>query len=189
MLRDEITRTTFQSGEEIRLSEDWTAVTCTTKKDRCVRGEFPEIYSIMKKKLCIWCYSHILNLFKIVKKFGFSVVNGEPAKTKASAYYTWRERERACRPLLTWTLKWRLLLTSVNPLFRSIKPPPEGLFISSPFEEVGDLIETGGLIFNLEKTMVSVLHKELEYKVQKLKNKKVGSHAVEDQNQIRASSW
>ena len=36
--------------------------------------------------------------------------------------------------------------------------------------------------------MVSVLHKELEYKVQKLKNKKVRSHAVEDQKQIRASS-
>ena len=27
-------------------------------------------------------------------------------------------------------------------------------------------------MFNLEKTMVSVLHKELEYKVEKLKNKK-----------------
>ena len=28
--------------------------------------------------------------------------------------------------------------------------------------------------FNLEKTMVSVLHKKLEYKVDKLKDKKVG---------------
>ena len=37
--------------------------------------------------------------------------------------------------------------------------------------------------------MVSVLHKELEYKVEKLKNKKVGGHAAEDQNQIRAPSW
>ena len=36
----------------------------------------------------------------------------------------------------------------------------------------GVLIETGGL-FDLAKTMVSVLHKELEYKVEKLKNKKV----------------
>ena len=36
----------------------------------------------------------------------------------------------------------------------------------------------------LEKMMVSVLHKELKYKVEKLKNKKVGGHAVEDQNQI-----
>ena len=36
----------------------------------------------------------------------------------------------------------------------------------------GGLIETGGL-FNLAKTMVSVLHKELEYKVEKLKNKKL----------------
>ena len=30
--------------------------------------------------------------------------------------------------------------------------------------------------------MVSVLHKELEYKVEKLKNKKVGGHAAEDQS-------
>ena len=37
--------------------------------------------------------------------------------------------------------------------------------------------------------MVSVLHKELEYKVEKLKYKKVGGHAAEDQKQIRTSSW
>ena len=35
--------------------------------------------------------------------------------------------------------------------------------------------------------MVSVLYKELEYKVEKLKYKKVGGHAVEDQKQIRTS--
>ena len=45
----------------------------------------------------------------------------------------------------------------------------------------GELFERGAL-FNLEKTMVSVLHKELEYKVEKLKKKKVGGHAAEDQN-------
>ena len=42
----------------------------------------------------------------------------------------------------------------------------------------------GGGLFNLEKIMVLVLHKELEYKVEKLKYKKVGGHAAEDQNQI-----
>ena len=42
----------------------------------------------------------------------------------------------------------------------------------------------GGGLFNLEKTMVSVLHKDLEYKVDKLKYKKVGGHAAEDQKQI-----
>ena len=52
----------------------------------------------------------------------------------------------------------------------------------------GGLIETGGL-FNLEKTMVSVLHKELEYEVEKLKYKKIEVHAAEDQNQIRTSHW
>ena len=46
----------------------------------------------------------------------------------------------------------------------SIKPPG-GLFISSPFEVWGGL-------FNFELTRVSVLHKELEYKVEKLKYKK-----------------
>ena len=58
--------------------------------------------------------------------------------------------------------------------------------ISSPSE--GVLIWEGGL-FNLEKMMVSVLHKELECKVEKLKYKKVRGHAAEDQNQIRTSSW
>ena len=41
---------------------------------------------------------------------------------------------------------------------------------------------------SLFKTMVSVLHKELEYKVEKLKYIKVGGHAAEDQNQMRTSS-
>ena len=79
-----------------------------------------------------------------------------------------------------------LYVYTVNPLFT----PPAGLFISSPFEDVGGggLIETGGL-FNLETTMVSVLHKELEYKVEELKYKKVLGHAAKDQNQIRSSSW
>ena len=37
--------------------------------------------------------------------------------------------------------------------------------------------------------MVSVLHKELENKVEKLKYEKMGGYAAEDQNQIRTSSW
>ena len=38
--------------------------------------------------------------------------------------------------------------------------------------------------------MVSLLHKELEYKVEKLKYEKVGRHAASrDQNQIWNSSW
>ena len=43
----------------------------------------------------------------------------------------------------------------------------------------GGLIETGSL-FKLGKTVVSVLHKELEYKVEKLKYDEVGDHAAED---------
>ena len=49
---------------------------------------------------------------------------------------------------------------------------PGGLIISSSFEGEG-LNRDGGLnIFNLETTMVSLLHKELEYKVEKLKYRK-----------------
>ena len=54
-----------------------------------VSGEFPEIYSIIKKKHCIWCYSNTLNLFKIVKKKGGCLVRvlsqWRPTKTKSSA--------------------------------------------------------------------------------------------------------
>ena len=66
--------------------------------------------------------------------------------------------------------------------------PPRDLFISSPLEEWTVLIEMGAYS-NLEKTMVSVLHKELEYKVENLKSKKVGGQAPKDQKQIRTSSW
>jgi len=55
--------------------------------------------------------------------------------------------------------------------------------------ETGGLFEWQGGLFNLEKTTVLVLHKELEYTVEKLKYKKVAGHAAEDQNQIRTSSW
>ena len=62
----------------------------------------------------------------------------------------------------------------------SLLRPLGGLFISSPFE--GGHNRDGGLL--------PVLHKEfIEYKVEKLKNKKVGGHSDEDQNQIRTSSW
>ena len=63
-------------------------------------------------------------------------------------------------------------ISTINPLLS----PPGGLFISSPFEggltiEKGGLFERGGL-FNLKTTMVSVFHKELDRKVEKLKYKK-----------------
>jgi len=48
--------------------------------------------------------------------------------------------------------------------------PRRGFFISSPIE--GGLIEAEGL-FDLEMTMVSVLNKEQEYKVENLKYKKL----------------
>ena len=60
---------------------------------------------------------------------------------------------------------------TVNPLLS-----PRGAYLFQAHLR-GGLIETGGLfkrggLFNLETTMVSVLHKELEYKVEKLKYKK-----------------
>ena len=56
----------------------------------------------------------------------------------------------------------------------SIQPPPQG---------------GGGRLLNLEKMMVSVFHKDLEYKVDKLKYKMVGGHAARDENQIQTFSW
>ena len=77
---------------------------------------------------------------------------------------------------------------TVNPLLS----PLGRIFISSSFGGLfnrdGGSYLRGGL-FNLEKTIVTVLHKELEYKVKKLKYKKVGGRAAEDQNQIQTSSW
>ena len=57
---------------------------------------------------------------------------------------------------------------TVNPLLS----PPGGLFVSSPFEGGAAHLRGGGGLFNLEKTMVSVLHKELEYEVEKRKYKR-----------------
>ena len=65
--------------------------------------------------------------------------------------------------------------TSVNPL---LSPPGELIFFK-PIWPFGG----GGVM------MVSVLHKELEYKVEKLKYKKVGGQADEDKKQIQTSTW
>ena len=62
--------------------------------------------------------------------------------------------------------------------------PPGGLIYFKPIwggRGGRGLIETGGL-FNLEKTMVSVLHIELNKKGWR-------SYAAQDQNEIRTSSW
>ena len=53
----------------------------------------------------------------------------------------------------------------------SIKPPGGLIYFKSIWGEAFIKIEMGGL-FNLEMTMVSVLHKEVEYKVEKLKYKR-----------------
>ena len=66
--------------------------------------------------------------------------------------------------VLSFANIWQI---TVNPLLSR----PGGLFISSPFE-AGGLFERGtGGFFILEKTMVLVLHKELEYDVDKLQYK------------------
>ena len=59
---------------------------------------------------------------------------------------------------------------TVNPLF---KPPPGGggAYLFQAHIRGGGLYRDRGL-FNLELMMVPVVHKELEYKVDKLKNKK-----------------
>ena len=59
---------------------------------------------------------------------------------------------------------------TVNPVF---KPPPPwgGAHLFQAHIRGGGLYRDRGL-FNLELMMVPVVHKELEYKVDKLKNKK-----------------
>ena len=49
---------------------------------------------------------------------------------------------------------------------KSSVKPPGGIFVSNTLEVGGNLFERRSL-FNLAKTMVSVLHKEVEYKVEK----------------------
>ena len=63
--------------------------------------------------------------------------------------------------------------SAVRYLYRksSIKPPG-GLFISITFGGGGGLNRDKGL-FHLDKTMVLILFKELEYKMEKLKYKKL----------------
>ena len=61
---------------------------------------------------------------------------------------------------------------TVNPLLS-----PHGTYLFQAHLRGAHL--KGGL-FNLEETMVSVLHKGLEYKVEKLKYKKIGGHAAKD---------
>ena len=80
---------------------------------------------------------------------------------------------------------------TVNPLLTPLPLPPGGggaYLFQTHLEGVGCLIGNGGL-FNLEKTMLSVLHKDLLYKLENLKYKKLGDHAAEDHNEIRTSSW
>ena len=88
----------------------------------------------------------------------------------------------ALRAAVFW-LKLHDTLITVHPLSRDFKPICGGL------NRDEGLFEKEGGLLNLEKMTVSVLHKELEYKVEKLKYKKVGGHAAEDQNQIQTSSW
>ena len=65
----------------------------------------------------------------------------------------------------------------------SINPPSGGSYLFQSHLGGG-----GGGLFNLEKMMVSVLHKELQYNTiwKKLKYK-VGDHAAEDHNEIQTS--
>ena len=75
-----------------------------------------------------------------------------------------------------WTsrqLKSSVAVFTVNPPLRPPPPPHWEAYLFHAHLRAGG----GGGLFNLEKMMVSVLHKELEYKVENLKYKKVGGHA------------
>ena len=66
-----------------------------------------------------------------------------------------------------------------------VNPPPLGAYLFQVHLRWGG---GGGGLFNLEKTMVSVLHRELEYG-EEIQVQDVLGRADEDQNQIRTSSW
>ena len=63
---------------------------------------------------------------------------------------------------------------TVNPLLS----PPGDLLIPGPFEGGGGVLIETSAVFNLEKTMVSVLHSKIKYTVK-----------AKDQNQFRTSTW
>ena len=66
--------------------------------------------------------------------------------------------------------------SAVRYLYRksSITSPGGGLFTSNTFEGGrGEGLNRDGGFFNLAKTMVAILHKELEYKMEKRKYKKL----------------
>ena len=63
------------------------------------------------------------------------------------------------------------------------------LFISNPLGEGGGGLFERGDLFNLAKMMVSVLHKALEYKVEKLRYKKLKVMQPWTKKQIRPSRW
>ena len=83
-----------------------------------------------------------------------------------------RSRLRLCQQEI-WVLdyKLRVLKQLRNECTRtsSIKPFPPGLIYFKPIWGSGGIWEGG--LFNLETMMVSVVHKELEYKVEELKYK------------------
>ena len=72
---------------------------------------------------------------------------------------------------LIWCIyNLKQLVSTVNPLLSY----PRGFHIPNTFERGGGALMETGVLFNLTKTMVSVLYKELEYKVEKLKYKELG---------------
>ena len=60
---------------------------------------------------------------------------------------------------------------------RLLSPPPRSYLFQAHLSEGGAYLKGGGGgLFHWEERMVSVLHKEVEYKVEKLKYKKVGGY-------------
>ena len=92
---------------------------------------------------------------------------GTLLRSKATFDYSKKKSWRV-GTLAMKTTATRRVKRAINPLLSS----PGGLFQTHL---------SGGCLFNFAKTIVSVLHKELERGVEKLKYKKVGGHAAEDQ--------
>ena len=142
----------------------------------------------MNKKI----YSiYIYNLFE---KLQWNHHSGDTLGTKATV--PWMEvglrfvsNQPTNKRFLFYSASESAVVNTVNPLLS----PLGGLFTWSPAQWRGWEVAVGagggegliemGVLFNLEKATVSVIHK-----VEKLKYKKGGGNAVEDQNQNHPGS-
>ena len=140
----------------------------TWKKASCVKGNISAASLLLVWPEFVSPEHFRLNLFLYMPEF---TKQSRLAKVGLSTHF---KSEQFWEIWVQSYQAWCCLLENYR---KSSIKPPGGLIYFKPTLRVG-LIETGGLferrgaLINLETTMVSVLHKELECKMEKLKYKK-----------------